>query len=122
MESKIKTVILAMAIYISQVGALWGLLEGYTYFKGDTLKTVLGAYWLLLYIFPLITTAVYIKFFEGNEKKEFGGTGGDAEVIGDGEARGGKGGNSGMFGPGGKGGNARVIGTGKAKGGAGGHG
>lgn len=51
-----------------------------------------------------------------------GGTGGSAEVIGDGEARGGKGGNSGLFGPGGKGGDARVVGTGKAIGGSGGNG
>ena len=51
-----------------------------------------------------------------------GGAGGDAEVVGDGEARGGKGGHSGSFGPGGKGGSARVIGTGKAVGGGGGDG
>lgn len=51
-----------------------------------------------------------------------GGVGGSAEVIGDGEARGGKGGHSGPFGPGGKGGDARVIGRGKAKGGEGGDG
>ena len=51
-----------------------------------------------------------------------GGAGGTAEVIGDGEARGGKGGNSGSFGSGGKGGNARVAGTGKAMGGDGGKG
>ena len=51
-----------------------------------------------------------------------GGAGGNANVIGCGEALGGKGGNSGSFGPGGKGGNANVIGTGKAKGGAGGDG
>lgn len=51
-----------------------------------------------------------------------GGAGGNAEVIGEGEARGGKGGNSGPFGPGGNGGSARVSGTGKAVGGAGGNG
>ncbi|AWF80360.1 hypothetical protein BTJ40_05790 [Microbulbifer sp. A4B17] len=51
-----------------------------------------------------------------------GGLGGNAEVIGDGEARGGKGGSSGSFGPGGNGGNAKVIGKGKAIGGDGGNG
>jgi hypothetical protein len=51
-----------------------------------------------------------------------GGTGGSAEVIGDGEAYGGSGGNSGSFGPGGNGGNASVRGSGKAKGGTGGNG
>lgn len=51
-----------------------------------------------------------------------GGPGGNAEVLGDGEARGGKGGTSGPFGPGGKGGDARVKGSGKAVGGAGGNG
>jgi len=51
-----------------------------------------------------------------------GGSGGAAEVIGNGEARGGKGGNSGSFGPGGSGGNARVDGGGKAIGGSGGNG
>ncbi len=50
-----------------------------------------------------------------------GGQGGSAEVIGDGEARGGNGGNSGSFGPGGNGGNASVRGSGKATGGAGGN-
>lgn len=122
MESKIKAVIMTMVIYISQVGVFWGLLEGYTYFKGDALKKNIGEYWVFLYLLPIITTAIYIRFYDGNEKKEFGGPGGSAEVIGDGEARGGNGGNSGMFGPGGKGGNARVIGTGVAKGGEGGNG
>jgi len=51
-----------------------------------------------------------------------GGDGGNAEVVGDGEARGGKGGSSGPFGPGGKGGDARVSGAGKAVGGGGGSG
>lgn len=51
-----------------------------------------------------------------------GGAGGNAEVVGDGEARGGQGGSSGPFGPGGKGGDARVVGAGKAVGGAGGSG
>ena len=41
MKFVLKTIIMAIAIYIVQVGALWGLLEGYTYFKGDTLKTLM---------------------------------------------------------------------------------
>jgi hypothetical protein len=51
-----------------------------------------------------------------------GGVGGSAKVIGDGDARGGKGGNSGSFGPGGRGGDAHVFGSGRAKGGEGGDG
>jgi len=51
-----------------------------------------------------------------------GGDGGKAEVIGKGEARGGRGGNAGSFGVGGKGGDARVVGAGKATGGAAGNG
>lgn len=51
-----------------------------------------------------------------------GGDGGKAEVIGKGEARGGRGGNAGSFGVGGKGGDARVVGDGKATGGGAGNG
>lgn len=51
-----------------------------------------------------------------------GGNGGSAEVIGTGEARGGKGGKSGSYGPGGNGGSASVKGSGKAIGGDGGNG
>lgn len=102
------------------MGVLWGLVEGFTYFKNDSLKNILKGYWILLYIIPIFTTIVYIKFFQS--PVSYGGQGGNAEVIGDGEAFGGKGGNSGSFGPGGKGGNARVIGGGKAKGGDGGNG
>lgn len=41
--------------YVTIVGALWGLLEAYTYFTGDELKKILGAYWLLiLYGLPII--------------------------------------------------------------------
>lgn len=46
-----------IALYIVQVGALWGLLEGYSYFKGDALKEFLGSYWILVYIIPLFITA-----------------------------------------------------------------
>ena len=120
MGMKAKTILTFFISYISQVGVLWGLLDGYTYFKGDTLKTLLQGYWVFIYIIPIFTTIAYIKIFRVGESS--GGQGGDAEVIGDGEANGGKGGHSGTFGPGGKGGNARVVGSGKAKGGAGGKG
>ncbi|EGQ8024557.1 hypothetical protein [Vibrio vulnificus] len=59
---------------------------------------------------------------EADKSTSSGGLGGNAEVIGDGEARGGKGGCSGSFGPGGNGGDAKVIGKGKAIGGSGGNG
>lgn len=120
MELKRKIMFIAIASYIVQVGALWGLLEGYTYFTDDSLKNILREYWILLYIIPVVTTVAYIKDFK--EPGPAGGPGGVAEAIGDGEARGGKGGNSGSFGPGGKGGSARAIGSGKAKGGEGGNG
>lgn len=55
-NNAIKTIV----IFILQVGALWGLLEGYTYFKGDALKEFLGPYWLLIYILPLFTTGYSI--------------------------------------------------------------
>lgn len=120
MGMKVKIIFEIFISYIIQVGTLWGLLEGYTYFKGDALKTFLQGYWVLIYIIPIFTTIAYVKFSRGDEQS--GGQGGDAEVIGDGEAYGGKGGHSGTFGPGGKGGNARVVGSGKAKGGSGGNG
>lgn len=66
---------------------------------------------------------VAILIFAGiKSKRSPGGAGGTAEVIGGGEARGGKGGHAGSFGPGGKGGDARVDGKGKAIGGEGGDG
>lgn len=52
----LKTII----IYIVQVGSLWGLLEGYTYFKDDALKEFIGPYWILIYILPFISTAFII--------------------------------------------------------------
>ncbi len=56
----INKIIKSIIIYIVQIGTLWGLLEGYTYFKDDVLKEVLGPYWLLIYILPLFTTAFII--------------------------------------------------------------
>jgi len=59
-----KTVFAIIAIYIAQVGALWGVLGGYTYFKDDSLKAFLGKFWIALYIIPVFTTIIYI-FFRG---------------------------------------------------------
>lgn len=55
-------------------------------------------------------------------KYQVGGDGGKAEVLGNGQALGGRGGNAGSFGVGGKGGDARVVGAGKATGGEAGNG
>lgn len=82
----------------------------------------------LVIIFVGISIAIYTSYIVLKVRQldaclaPKGGAGGNANVIGNGEALGGKGGNSGSFGPGGKGGNANVIGSGKAKGGAGGDG
>lgn len=63
-----------------------------------------------------------LEFGNRSRNNHTGGDGGKAEVIGNGEARGGRGGNAGSFGAGGNGGDARVVGTGKATGGAAGNG
>lgn len=68
MGRNINKVIKSIVIYIAQVGALWGFLEGYTYFKGSALKEFLGPYWLLIYILPLLTTAYVI--YRGSQKEE----------------------------------------------------
>jgi len=65
MGLNVNQVIKSVAIYIVQVGALWGLLEGYTYFKDDALKDFLGSYWILIYILPIFTT-VYFAFRESH--------------------------------------------------------
>jgi hypothetical protein len=57
-----KTAFILIAIYIAQVGALWGVLGGYTYFKDDSLKAFLGEFWIALYIIPIFTTIIYIVF------------------------------------------------------------
>lgn len=56
----------ALIIYIIQVGSLWGALEGYTYFKGDALKSTLGEFWILMYILPVFTTLLYILWQRKN--------------------------------------------------------
>jgi hypothetical protein len=61
-----KRIIKSVVVYSAQVCALWGLLEGYTYFKGDALKAFLGGYWVLIYILPLFATA-YLAFQESHE-------------------------------------------------------
>lgn len=58
---------MALALYILQVGALWGLIEGYTYFKGDNLKTILGSYWIMIYIIPIIST-IYVLYNKTRDK------------------------------------------------------
>lgn len=63
-----RRVIRAVVTYIVQVGALWGLLEGFTHFKGEALKTFLGRGWVLIYILPLLSTA-YIMFRELHEEE-----------------------------------------------------
>lgn len=63
MNTKVKNAIKFLTLYIVQVGTLWGLLEGYSYFMGDALKNLLGSFWILIYIIPLFTT-LYI-FMKG---------------------------------------------------------
>lgn len=57
----INSVIKALVVYVAQVGALWGILEAYTYFQGNALEDFLGPYWILIYIVPWFTTA-YVLF------------------------------------------------------------
>lgn len=57
-----------IAIYAAQIGTIWGLLEAYSYFKGDALRVFLGPYWVLIYIFPLITTAYLVA--RGDKKED----------------------------------------------------
>jgi len=68
MNEKIKKVIKFTALYIAQVGALWGLLEGFSYFKGNALKEFLGQYWVLIYIIPIITTTACIIHRGGSDE------------------------------------------------------
>lgn len=46
------------AIYLVQVGIIWGFCESYTYFKDDDLKALLGEYWILIYILPVISSLI----------------------------------------------------------------
>ena len=55
MTEYLKTLVITYAIF---VGALWGLIEGTTYFKHDALKKFLGPYWwLVLYALPVFIAA-----------------------------------------------------------------
>ena len=93
----------------------------FTFFGNDFSSTSIGVG--IVFIGAVLVGVVYFRVLRSIDRlASSGGAGGNAEVIGDGEARGGKGGNSGSFGPGGNGGNARVSGSGKATGGAGGNG
>ncbi len=89
---------------------------------GDDVKWVFSG--IGVFVLSILVAVVwhFLKRRSAGHNDRTGGAGGDAEVIGTGEARGGKGGKSGSFGPGGRGGNARVNGSGKAIGGEGGDG
>jgi hypothetical protein len=106
--SAMKIALQTIISYIAQVGLIWGFLEAYTYFKDDSLRNALGNYWVLIYFFPILTSFAFVRRL--NDLGSHGGKGGNAEVFGEGEALGGKGGHSGRFGAGGNGGNAKVIG------------
>lgn len=67
MKLELKTIVTALALYILQVGALWGLLEGYTYFQGEDLKTIFGSYWIMIYIIPIFST-IYVLYNKTREK------------------------------------------------------
>jgi uncharacterized protein YjbI with pentapeptide repeats len=58
---RLRSVIQLFIIYIAQVTTIWGLVEGYTYFKGNYLKELVGPYRILLYILPLISTIYVAK-------------------------------------------------------------
>lgn len=45
--------------YIAQIGAVWGILEAYTYFQGDSLKLALGNYWPIIYALPIFTALLF---------------------------------------------------------------
>lgn len=53
-----KSILKFVTIYIIQVGAIWGFVEGYTYFKGDHLKKLLGPYWVVLYGLPALIALI----------------------------------------------------------------
>jgi ribokinase len=53
--------------YITIVGALWGLLEAYTYFTGDKLKQILGAYWLLILYGVPVVIALWVAFLNAGD-------------------------------------------------------
>jgi len=44
-----------VSTYIVVITAEWSLVQAYTYFQGDSLKTIIGNYWIaLFYTLPLI--------------------------------------------------------------------
>ena len=44
-----------VSTYIVVITAEWSLVQAYTYFQGDSLKTIVGNYWItLFYTLPLI--------------------------------------------------------------------
>ena len=43
-----------IASYVVLVTSIWGFIEAYTYFQGDSLKRMLGGNWVWLYILPSI--------------------------------------------------------------------
>lgn len=70
MKALFKDVIKFIVLYIAQVGALWGLLEGYSYFRGDALKNSLGGFWILIYIIPFFTAIFVITLGSNDEEKK----------------------------------------------------
>ncbi len=40
------------------IGSVWGVLEAYTYFKGDKLKQLTGSSWILIYIAPVVLSII----------------------------------------------------------------
>ncbi len=43
-----------ISTYIALVTAIWGFVEAFTYFQGDSLKIMLGENWIWLYVMPLM--------------------------------------------------------------------
>ena len=39
--------------YTTLVIGVWGFVQAYTYFQGDSLKKALGPYWVVIYLLPL---------------------------------------------------------------------
>lgn len=58
--------------YIAQVGAFWGFLEAYTYFRDDSLKLMIGNYWSLVYILPVITSILFSIYYTRSKEESAG--------------------------------------------------
>jgi len=54
--------------YSALCGGGWGILEAYTYFSPDSLKRIVGSFWVLIYIIPL-PIAVFVAFI-GSSKSD----------------------------------------------------